>query len=185
MLVSGQPRADDVHAFAGRNSNPTVAGTVAVSLVALLVIFGRTFLDEDWTRSWSFLLPVAALATLAAGWWAMARVSARLKVSPRSRQVSGKPEGRGARRHRRYVPANRVTMLHTQDGRRIGARIANISVAAVAVDAKISDLDYMAVLRVGSRGVGPIRRTPTGAVFGFTDLLDPQPFDRSFTLEGA
>ena len=87
-----------------------------------------------------------------------------------------------ARRHRRFVPARRATTLHMRDGRQIAARIVDISIAGVAIEARLTDADFMAVDRVGSHAAGPVRRTPTGAVFGFKTLLDPQPFDASFVL---
>lgn len=87
-----------------------------------------------------------------------------------------------ARRHRRFVPARRATTLHMRDGRQIAARIVDISIAGVAIEARLTDADFMAVDRIGAHAAGPVRRTPTGAVFGFKTLLDPQPFDASFVL---
>ena len=87
-----------------------------------------------------------------------------------------------ARRHRRFVPVRRATTLHMRDGRQMAARIVDISIAGVAIEARLTDTDFLAVDRVGAHAAGPVRRTSTGAVFGFKTLLDPQPFDASFVL---
>lgn len=179
--ISGLARRE-IRVASAKHTHPLIAGALAVTFIATSVMTARAFLNAGWGE-WQGMWWLPGIALLiSAGCVAGARAWPRQAVPVLVPQAWSEPEARGLRRHRRYVPANRVTVLHLQDGRRIGARIANISVAAVALEADISDIDYVSVVRVGSREVGPIRRTASGAVFAFRNILDPQPFDRSFVL---
>lgn len=179
--ITSRTIVPDRHLPGLRLSSPARAGMLAVSVIALLAVTVRWLAEKRWDAASNVWL------MLGAALWVAAVASASVLL--RSRRSAGTmapgadtPFGRGVRRHVRRIPVNRSTTLHLQGGRRVSARIANISVAAVAVDVRLSDLDYAAVLKVGSREVGPIRRTPTGAVFGFSNFLDPQLFDQSFVL---
>lgn len=141
-----------------------------------------------WFGGWD---PVATWAVLAGGMglFALRRLISRPDRShPEHEGVpviirgEGTPVQGEARRHRRFVPHRRATRLHLRDGREVAARILDISIAGVAIEARITELEFLSVVQVGSRAAGPVRRTPVGAVFGFDALLEPQPFDASFVL---
>ncbi|MCW6510373.1 hypothetical protein [Lichenifustis flavocetrariae] len=175
---------------AQRLPHPAIAGLLAVSLVILLAIAIRSMMvgghhDAAWER-WGLagVVLVLALLTVAS---VFGRRSVAFVPEPASRGVPSlvpplDARGQGARRHRRLVPGQRVTTLHMQDGQEVPARIVDVSMSGVAVEAAITDLQFATVLRVGSRSVGPIRRTLDGAVFRFATLLDPLDVDHTLIL---
>lgn len=162
---------------------------------SVLVVVGVTagvVLGARQVFSFDNLAPVGAWATLAgvAGFVALRRFASHPDrdrseeggAAPVVIRRDGTPVQGEARRHRRFIPARRATRLHMRDGREIPARIVDISIAGVAIEARITELEFLSVVRVGSRAAGPVRRTSVGAVFGFEALLEPQPFDASFVL---
>ena len=80
-------------------------------------------------------------------------------------------ETRGADR---FVPNRTSTVLTTTAGKRIAARIINISRTGVAVEAELSDVSAAEVATVGTRPVLPGRRIALGTVFLFKKPLDPK-----------
>ena len=74
----------------------------------------------------------------------------------------------------RFVPHRTSTMLTTQSGKRIAARIINISQTGVALEAELADVSPQDVMTVGSRPVSPGRRITRGIVFQFKKPLDPK-----------
>ena len=169
--------------------SPSVAAGVMLAGITGAAVFAA-WADAPWDRAGIFALWVAV--GLVAFAWVVSRFRGMRSgrdtadQSGRDRTVvlrgKGAPVQGDARRHRRFVPARRATTLHTRDGRQIAARIVDISIAGVAVEARLTDIDFLAVFRVGTQAAGPVRRTSAGAVFGFDTLLDPQPFDASFVL---
>ena len=82
----------------------------------------------------------------------------------------------------RFVPLRTTTVLNTGTGRRMQARIINISRMGVAVEADFSDIDLEEIVTVGTRPVAPGRRIALGAVFTFKKPLDPKLCDPSIVL---
>lgn len=158
---------------------------LVVAVTAGVVVGARTLMSLD---GWNPVTTWVALAGVV-GLIALRRMIARPDRghpehdgTPVVIRRDGAPVQGEARRHRRFVPARRATRLRMRDGREIAARIVDISIAGVAIEARITEMDFLSVVQVGSRAAGPIRRTPAGAVFGFEALLEPQPFDASFVL---
>ena len=84
---------------------------------------------------------------------------------------TGPSETRGAER---FVPHRTATVLTTTSGKRIAARIINISQRAVAVEAEFKDVTAGDIATVGTRPVMPGRRIALGTVFLFKKPLDPK-----------
>ncbi|MDX7952189.1 hypothetical protein P7D22_13490 [Lichenihabitans sp. Uapishka_5] len=162
-------------------------GSVVMAMAGLVVLVHRVLIWNfgDMMLLWCGLAALAATAL----WRRMARSptaaeevsSVVLDIGTVRRRDATRPQNE-ARRHRRFVPARRTTMLHMRDGRQVPARIFDISIAGVAVEARLNEVDFLSVAQVGSRLATPIRQTRGGAVFGFATMLDPQPFDASFVL---
>ena len=74
----------------------------------------------------------------------------------------------------RFVPHRTSTVLTTASGKRIAARIINISQTGVAVEAELSGLGPADIATVGSRPVEPGRRIALGMVFLFKKPIDPK-----------
>ena len=74
----------------------------------------------------------------------------------------------------RFVPLRTTTILNSAAGRRLSARIINISRTGVAVEADFRDFGPEEVVMVGTRPVVPGRRIALGAVFQFKKPLDPK-----------
>ena len=74
----------------------------------------------------------------------------------------------------RFVPHKTSTVLTTTGGKRLAARIINISRTGVAVEAELSGLGPADIATVGSRPVEPGRRIALGMVFLFKKPIDPK-----------
>ncbi len=74
----------------------------------------------------------------------------------------------------RFVPNRTATVLTTATGKRLAARIINISRTGVAVEAETAGLDPDDIALVGTRPVTPGRRIALGIVFLFKKPLDPK-----------
>ena len=74
----------------------------------------------------------------------------------------------------RFVPHKTATVLTTAGGRRVAARIINISRTGVAVEAGSGEFDAAEITMVGTRPVTPGRRIALGMVFLFKKPLDPK-----------
>ena len=74
----------------------------------------------------------------------------------------------------RFVPHRTSTVITTQSGKRIAARIINVSQTGVALEAELADVSPEDVLTVGTRPVVPGRRIRRGIVFLFRKPLDPK-----------
>ncbi len=82
----------------------------------------------------------------------------------------------------RFVPHRTSTMLTTSDGKRVPARIINISRMSVAVEAEFSGCSPGHIVTVGKRPVMPGRRITLGTVFLFKKPLDPKLCDPKIIL---
>ena len=78
------------------------------------------------------------------------------------------------RKAERFVPLRTATVLTTTTGKRVAARIINISQTGVAVEAELSEFTPRDIATVGSRPVEPGRRITLGMVFLFKKPLDPK-----------
>ncbi len=85
--------------------------------------------------------------------------------------AAGESDTRGAER---FVPSRTHTVLTTASGKRVAARIINISQTGVALEAELSGFGPEDVTTVGSRPVVPGRRISLGMVFLFRKPLDPK-----------
>ncbi len=74
----------------------------------------------------------------------------------------------------RFVPHKTGTILTTVSGKRIAARIINISQVGVALEAELSEHGPRDIATVGTRPVVPGRRIALGMVFLFKKPLDPK-----------
>ena len=74
----------------------------------------------------------------------------------------------------RFVPHRTSTVLTTTSGKRIAARIINVSQTGVAVEAELQEFAAQDVATVGGRPVVPGRRITLGLVFLFRKPLDPK-----------
>lgn len=74
----------------------------------------------------------------------------------------------------RFVPNKRATVLTSAGGKKLGARIINLSSVSVAIEADFSKMKPEEVHFVGSRRVLPGRRIMLGWVFIFEKPLGPQ-----------
>lgn len=74
----------------------------------------------------------------------------------------------------RFVPRKAATVLTTTGGKRIAARIINISRTGVALEAELSEVRPEDITTVGTRPVLPGRRIALGMVFLFRKPLDPK-----------
>lgn len=74
----------------------------------------------------------------------------------------------------RFVPHKRATVLTSASGKKLGARIINLSSVSVAIEADFSKMKPDEVHFVGSRRVLPGRRIMLGWVFLFEKPLGPQ-----------
>jgi hypothetical protein len=83
----------------------------------------------------------------------------------------GPVDERGAER---FVPHKTNTALTTASGKRIAARIINISQTGVALEAELGEVSPAEIITVGSRPVVPGRRIALGMVFLFKKPLDPK-----------
>lgn len=79
-------------------------------------------------------------------------------------------ETRGAER---FVPRTTSTSLTLAGGKRIDARVINVSRLAVAVEAEFATFDAATVTKVGSRPVRKGRAIRRGMVFSFEKPIDP------------
>ena len=78
----------------------------------------------------------------------------------------------------RFVPSKSRTSLTLAGGKKVDARIINMSSRSVAVEADFSDIRPDSVIMVGSYPVRPGRKIKLGAVFVFL-----RPLDRSLCNE--
>ncbi len=74
----------------------------------------------------------------------------------------------------RFVPHKTATVLTTVGGKRIAARIINISRTGVAVEPEAGGIGPEDIALVGTRPVSPGRRIALGMVFLFKKPLDPK-----------
>ena len=74
----------------------------------------------------------------------------------------------------RFVPQKRNTVLTSASGKKLGARIINLSSVSVAIEADFAKMKPQEVHFVGSRRVLPGRRIMLGWVFMFEKPLGPK-----------
>ena len=74
----------------------------------------------------------------------------------------------------RFVPNKTSTVLTTAGGKRVAARIINISRTGVALEPEAAGVSPAEVTHVGTRPVTPGRRIALGMVFLFVKPLDPK-----------
>ena len=74
----------------------------------------------------------------------------------------------------RFVPHKTTTALTTTGGKRLAARIINVSRTGVAVEPEAPGVGPEEVVLVGTRPVTPGRRIALGMVFLFKKPLDPK-----------
>ena len=72
------------------------------------------------------------------------------------------------------MPHKTATVLTTVGGKRIAARIINISRTGVAVEPEAGGIGPEDIALVGTRPVSPGRRIALGMVFLFKKPLDPK-----------
>lgn len=72
----------------------------------------------------------------------------------------------------RFVPHRTTTWLTTAKGKKLDGRIVNLSAAAVAIEANLSQLGSDTVTMVGSRPVSKGRPIALGMVFLFAKPID-------------
>ena len=73
----------------------------------------------------------------------------------------------------RFVPRRTATVLTIAGGKRVDARIINMSAFAVAIEADLPKAGFDTVTMVGTRPVLRGRKIALGAVFIFATPLDP------------
>ena len=105
-----------------------------------------------------------------------------LKVPPPDPLWPDDAEPSETRTAQRFVPLRTSTILQTASGRRVSARIINISRTGVAVEADFNDLRRDDVTLVGTRPVTAGRPIALGRVFLFKKPLDPKLCDPSIIL---
>ena len=88
-------------------------------------------------------------------------------------------ETRGARR---FVPRKSKTFLTLGTGKKLDARIINMSAAAVAVEADFSAASPASVTMVGSHPVKPGRKITLGFVFLFLKPISPSQCTEDFQI---
>jgi hypothetical protein len=93
-------------------------------------------------------------------------------VEPDRPPADGEPSD--TREAERFVPDKTATVLTTANGKRLSARIINISRTGVAVETEHSGIVPEEVTLVGTRPVTPGRRIALGMVFMFSKPLDPK-----------
>ena len=71
------------------------------------------------------------------------------------------------------MPRRAATVLTVAGGKRVDARIINMSAHAVAIEADLSKAGFDGVTMVGARPVRRGRKIALGAVFIFAMPLDP------------
>ncbi|RYC29775.1 hypothetical protein D3273_22185 [Lichenibacterium minor] len=71
----------------------------------------------------------------------------------------------------RFLPAKTATVLTTTSGKRLAARIINVSRTGVAVEPETASLRADEVAKVGTRPVTPGRRVAHGIVLVFQTPL--------------
>lgn len=91
---------------------------------------------------------------------------------PAAQQVATHMQGIETRSSDRFVPRKSRTWLTLAGGKKLDARIINMSSRSVAVEADFSDTKADAVVMVGSQPVRPGRKIALGAVFVFLRPLD-------------
>ena len=91
--------------------------------------------------------------------------------APGSARFTGPVEDRA---HERFVPVATTTALTTSAGRRVQARIINVSRTGVAVEPEAGFADGREVTVVGNRRVRAGRCLALGMVFLFEKPLDPK-----------
>ena len=72
----------------------------------------------------------------------------------------------------RFVPLTTMTYLTVVGGKKVDARIINMSRLAVAVEAKLDQVDPATVIKVGAQPVKQGRPIRLGMVFRFEKPLD-------------
>ena len=107
---------------------------------------------------------------------------ANLKALPIEPLWDDDAEPSDTRSAERFVPLRTTTILQASSGRRVTARIINISRTGVAVEADFAEMSLADVAIVGTRPVTPGRRITLGAVFLFKKPLDPKLCDPSIVL---
>lgn len=104
----------------------------------------------------------------------------RAVAAPRSAPVepawdlAAEAEPSETRAAERFVPRKTATVLTTANGKRVAARIINISRTGVAVEPEAAGIAPGDVTLVGTRPVTPGRRIALGMVFLFVKPLDPK-----------
>ena len=89
-----------------------------------------------------------------------------------ARQVPAPAIGIETRSSDRFVPRKGRTSLTLSGGKKLDARIINMSSRSVAVEADFSVTKLDAVVMIGSQPVRPGRKISLGAVFVFLRPLD-------------
>ena len=84
------------------------------------------------------------------------------------------PDAAQTRAAERFVPRRTATSLATANGKKLDARIINMSALGVAVEADFSQVRPDTVVMVGSHPVKQGRQITLGTVFLFVKPLDPK-----------
>lgn len=95
------------------------------------------------------------------------------------------PDAAGASETRtaaRVVPIRTATVLTMANGKRIAARIINVSRSGVAVEPESMEFQPEDVALVGTHPVTPGRRLALGMVFTFRKMLDEKAFGPQIVL---
>lgn len=71
----------------------------------------------------------------------------------------------------RFVPRRTSTVLVADNGKKIAARIINVSALGVAIEADFSQAPAQTIVMAGTRKVKPGRKIARGAVFLFETAL--------------
>ena len=91
---------------------------------------------------------------------------------PAAQQLATLTTGIETRSSDRFVPRKSRTSLTLAGGKRLDARIINMSSRSVAVEADFSATKPDAVVMIGSQPVRPGRKIALGAVFVFLRPID-------------
>ena len=93
--------------------------------------------------------------------------SIRMGMQAGTPPTSPTVEGVNTRAARRFVPRKAKTSITLTTGKKLDARIINMSESAVAVEANFSASPLSTVVMIGARPVKPGRKIALGAVFLF------------------
>ena len=103
--------------------------------------------------------------------------SAVVSSTPHSNYVDANPQAKTSSDTRgatRFVPLRAKTSLTIIGGKKMDARIINVSATGIAVEADFTAVGPESIEAIGLRKVLPGRRIRRGAVFLFVKPIDPK-----------